>query len=944
MRFTLRFKLLGLVGVAAIALIALTISSAVFEHAVEVQVDSIRDTYLPKIRLRPQLEGAFERLTRTIQNAVEASDADLLTPATAEKASVVQLISTTHDAMTVGQSAALRLAIDDYFDTAIIASRRLIAGEGGETTAAHVQEMQTKRARVAGLISQVTTFDEHALAAAFAATEAEQRTASVVRVIVGAVCLLALFVISWWIGSGLFASLGALIAGFERFGRKDFATRIVATTRDELADVAMQANKMADQLSELDLERARNEWIRNGLAGLGDELRGELEPREVADRTVEYLARYLQTPVGALYYATAGGYELLGRYALAEGTTPASFARGEGLLGQAALRSTITTIELPEAGALALHSGLVSVTPRALILLPLVRGEVTVGILELAAVRPWRALDSELLSIASESIAITLEVAQARSAARLLLDQTQQQASDLERAGVALGQKATELAKASAYKSQFLAGMSHELRTPLNAIIGFTEIMYDRSIPIDAETAHEYLGDVLTSGRHLLQLINDVLDLAKVEAGKVDFHPEPIELTKVVAEVLSVLKTTSSKQQVDITTEIASDVDHLILDSSRLKQVLYNYISNALKFTPPRGHVVVRASAESPDRFRIEVEDTGPGIAADQLGRLFGDFQQTDEGARRNDSTGLGLALTKRLVEAQGGEVGVRSVVGSGSTFYAVLPRQFGIPKAPAMTLEIVRAHTNAPTILVVEDEITDRERLVTALANAGYAVEAVSTGAEAVERCETHEYDAITLDLLLPDMTGLEVLQRLRTGRNDKVPIIVVTVVAERGAVAGYAVHDVLAKPLSEEALLSSLNRAGVRVGHGPSIVLVVDDDIASLKVMAATLNRLGYLAVCEQDPVRGLRVAAEQPPSAIVLDLLMPGMTGFEFLEQLRATPSARGIPVIVWTSKDLTPDERERLRSSAQTVVAKGTEGNARVLAELASALPNHARGRA
>jgi CheY-like chemotaxis protein len=260
------------------------------------------------------------------------------------------------------------------------------------------------------------------------------------------------------------------------------------------------------------------------------------------------------------------------------------------------------------------------------------------------------------------------------------------------------------------------------------------------------------------------------------------------------------------------------------------------------------------------------------------------------------------------------------------------------------MTLEIVRTHADAPTILVVEDELADRERLVSTLAHAGYAVEAVSTGAEAVERCEAHEYDAITLDLLLPDMNGLEVLQRIRDGRNGKVPIIVVTVVAERGAVAGFAVHDVLAKPLAESALLTSLRRAGVVLGRGPATVLVVDDDSASLKVMAATLNRLGYLAVCEQDPVRGLRVAAEQPPSAIVLDLLMPGMTGFEFLEQLRASPAARGIPVIVWTSKDLTPDERARLRSSARTVVAKGTEGHARVLAELASALPNHARGRA
>jgi CheY-like chemotaxis protein len=241
----------------------------------------------------------------------------------------------------------------------------------------------------------------------------------------------------------------------------------------------------------------------------------------------------------------------------------------------------------------------------------------------------------------------------------------------------------------------------------------------------------------------------------------------------------------------------------------------------------------------------------------------------------------------------------------------------------------------------VVEDEVADRDRLVSVLSSAGYAVEAVATGSEAIARCAQQSYAAVTLDLLLPDMTGLDVLQQLRKGPNSEVPVIVITVVVEPGAVAGFAVHDVLAKPLAEPALLESLRRAGVRPDGERSVVLVVDDDPASLKVMAATLGRLGYLAVCEQDPVRGLRAATEDPPSAIVLDLLMPGMTGFEFLEEFRTTDAARSVPVIVWTSKDLAADELARLRRSAHAVVAKGHDGNARVLAELSSSM--HVRGR-
>jgi CheY-like chemotaxis protein/anti-sigma regulatory factor (Ser/Thr protein kinase) len=479
--------------------------------------------------------------------------------------------------------------------------------------------------------------------------------------------------------------------------------------------------------------------------------------------------------------------------------------------------------------------------------------------------------------------------------------------------------------------------MSHELRTPLNAIIGFSEILYDGSVPVDADTMHEYLGDILTSGKHLLQLINDVLDLAKVEAGKLEFHPEPIEVGRVIGEVLAVLRTTTAKQQIAVTTTVADDANHAVLDPARFKQVLYNYLSNALKFTPARGRVAVRVSALADARLRIEVTDTGPGIAPGQLGRLFADFQQTAEGSKRTDSTGLGLALTKRIVEAQGGEVGVTSKLGEGSTFFAILPLRADVR---ASTLQITRpAPTvrNAPTILVVEDEPSDRAQLTAVLTNAGYNVETVATGGEALARCEQRAYDAIALDLLLPDMTGLEVLSRLRDGKNGDVPVIVVTVVAERGAVAGFAVHDVLAKPLSEPALLASLRRAGVRPDGGRTVVLVVDDDVASLKVMSATLERLGYLAVCEPDPVKGLSAATEEPPAAIVLDLLMPGMTGFEFLDRLRATPNGHSVPVIVWTSKDLTSAELARLRKSADAVVAKGHDGNTRVVDELAAFLP-------
>jgi len=229
---------------------------------------------------------------------------------------------------------------------------------------------------------------------------------------------------------------------------------------------------------------------------------------------------------------------------------------------------------------------------------------------------------------------------------------------------------------ASRMKSEFLANMSHELRTPLNGIIGFTELMHDGKLGAVAANHKEYLGDVLSSAKHLLSLINDILDLSKVESGKVEFRPEPGKLSKIVGEVRDIVRALAFKKQISIKVEIDSAVEDLIIDAARLKQVLYNYISNALKFTDEHGRITVRAAPMQDDQFCIEVEDTGIGIPVEQTERLFVEFQQLDStSAKKYPGTGLGLALVKRIVEAQGGRVGMRSVSGEGSTFYAVLPR-----------------------------------------------------------------------------------------------------------------------------------------------------------------------------------------------------------------------------------------------------------------------------
>ena len=364
------------------------------------------------------------------------------------------------------------------------------------------------------------------------------------------------------------------------------------------------------------------------------------------------------------------------------------------------------------------------------------------------------------------------------------------------------------IVEANRLKGEFLASMSHELRTPLNAIIGFAELLHDGRVDVESPQHKQFLGDILSSARHLLQLINDVLDLAKVEAGKLEFRPRPFVPAELIAEVVTILRTQAAARQIAVSTRVDPALTDATLDPARFKQLLYNYLSNALKFTPEGGEVEVRAQAVGDDQLRVEVEDNGPGIAPVDLGRLFIEFQQLDGGlGKRHPGTGLGLALSRRLVEAQGGSVGVASTPGKGSTFHAVLPRRATAGEARVLRRTLA-PRFGAPTVLVVEDEPRDQALLVAALSHAGFAVDLVGNGGDGIIRCRERRFDAVTLDLHLPDMDGLELLAAIRaTGPNAQVPVVVVTA-SDPDAVGSDDVAEVLGKPIDADQVVAAVQR----------------------------------------------------------------------------------------------------------------------------------------
>jgi signal transduction histidine kinase/CheY-like chemotaxis protein len=746
----------------------------------------------------------------------------------------------------------------------------------------------------------------------------------------GFVLLAALFIAVFagmFLAGRMVGPIQALRLGAARLGSGDLSQRIAVKTGDELEALADQFNAMAGQLQEsyTGLERKVEERTHeletrsHELAQSVGELRALGEVTQAVNSTLD-LATVLSTIVakavelsgteaGSIYVVdpTTQGLQLRASHGMSDDLIAELNRQGVDLSERtiaeaAAQKAPMQTPDLKDAAPSPVLDILLRAGFRAVLIVPLLGPEGLIGMLVVRRKAP------------GEFPQHAVDLLQTFAAQSVLAIQNANLFTEVE-------EKSRQLEMASQHKSQFVASMSHELRTPLNAIIGLTEMMVNNAARFGTEKAAEPLRRVHRAGTHLLGLINQVLDLSKIEAGKLELSPETVNLAPLLDDVIGTARQLAEQNKNRLILEAQENLGQVTVDPMRLRQILLNLLSNACKFTK-QGEVKLRVKKVVDGRnwIEISVADTGIGMTPEQQAKLFEEFTQADSStARQYGGTGLGLAITRKLARMMGGDVTVTSEPGKGSVFTVRLPGSVDAQARSSTGASDGRRSPTADCVLVIDDDATARELIADHLKAEGFSVVTAAGGVEGLKLAKDLRPIAITLDVMMPDLDGWSVLAALRQDPElAEIPVIMITIADEqrRGIALGAAGY--LTKPIDRERLRRMIGR--FRAPARPTRVLVVEDDAVQRERMRGWLEAPQWTVREAENGREALNRIKEHKPDVILLDLMMPEMDGFAVVAALQKESSWQDIPVIVITARDLDAQDRERLNSGVETVLVK------------------------
>jgi CheY-like chemotaxis protein/CHASE3 domain sensor protein len=806
-----------------------------------------------------------------------------------------------------------------------------------------------------------------------------------------------------------------------------FLFTYIQRTFDQQKETEDQIRQNNAQLEQLSIENEQKNWLLSGATAINEAMRGEQEMEELSTNIITEICNYLQAPVGALFLtdekrknlSLAGGYAYQRKKGIIE-----SYHFGEGLVGQTALEKKQKLLTDVPDDYMNIVSGLGYTLPKCMYLVPILFEEETIAVIEIGLKDNPDETTTKFLETIAESIGVAINSAAARIQLRNLFEQTQQQAEELEsqqeelrttneeliyksdqlmaseeelrvqqeelrqtnaeleekaqqleernisvnQAREAMSLKAEELAVSSKYKSEFLANMSHELRTPLNSILILARILKENKPENLTEDQIKYAGVIHNAGTDLLTLINDILDLSKIESGKIDLNIEPVRPQELTQNMESLFNEVARSKKIDFETIRANDLpERLLTDLSRVEQIIKNLLSNAFKFTPELGKITLELSRSSrgttyfseqlkqaKEVISMQVRDTGIGIPAEKQKLIFEAFQQADGStSRKYGGTGLGLSISRELAHILGGEIQIESTPGSGSTFTLFLPAEYSTASqagetqttaAPAEATPVLAAVSEVKppvqkktdhVLLIVEDDLVFADVLKDYAKEKGFQPILAHSGDTGLEMAFSELPDAIVLDIMLPVMDGWTILKKLKADpRTKHIPVHMMSAGDEKTDKARKeGAIGFLKKPIEKEQLETAFNLLMNNTDqyNFKTVLLIEDQELQSMIVKEELVSK-GIEVVQAFTGQEALDVLKTTAFDCIILDLNLPDISGFDLLDQIKTQPALTHIPVIINTAMELDQEKISHIMKYTEAMVLKSTKSNNRLIDEV------------